>query len=164
VHRDRVLVTISDDHGVPMSLVEKAVAAKETDLREARRGRGEDHDQYWCVFDVDSHPRVSEAIALADRHGIEVAVSNPCIELWFLLHFADQAAHIDRRSAQRRCRDELGCEKDLNCKALLRLEERHDDAAARAQALDAKHLGDGSPRGANPSSSLWRLIDAVRSS
>jgi hypothetical protein len=28
--------------------------------------------------------------------------------------------------------------------------------------LDAKHRGDGSPEGENPSSNLWQLVDLIR--
>ena len=40
------------------------------------------------------------AFDLARRHQISVAVSNPCIELWFVLHFEDHRAWIDRHAVQ----------------------------------------------------------------
>jgi hypothetical protein len=147
-----------------MSLVKAAIAQKATDLREARRGRGDAYDQYWCVFDFDIHPRVYETIRCAEQNGIEVAISNPCIELWFVLHFYDHFAFIDSDDVQRRCRELLGCEKVLTPDALAALEARHEEAVKRAQALDVKHLGDGSPPLSNPSSSLWRLVEAIRTS
>lgn len=163
LHRERVLVSLADFHGTPLPLVEKAVAEKSADAVAARRGRGDDYDQYWCVFDADVHPRLSEAFQLARRHGIEVAFSNPCVELWFLLHFEDQNAHLERGEAQRRAREILGCGKLLTPRALALLEESHDTALSRARQLDTRHEGDGSPPGSNPSSSLWRLIEAIRS-
>lgn len=35
-------------------------------------------------------------------------------------------------------------------------------ARARAQALEAKHLGGGSPQPWNPHSSVWRLVDVIK--
>lgn len=107
-----------------------------------------------------SSPR--QAIALAEESGINLAISDPCIELWFILHFEDQAAYIDRSEAQRRAKKLLDCDKTLSESALRELVEGHDDAVHRATALDCKHEGDGSGRHANPSSGVWRIIDAIR--
>jgi hypothetical protein len=65
---------------------------------EAKQQRDENlqFDSVWAVFDVDEHPNLAEACALASREGIEVGMSNPCFELWALLHFQDQRAHVER--------------------------------------------------------------------
>jgi len=47
------------------------------------------YNSVWCVFDVDDHPRVADARQMAADNGIELAISNPCFELWLLLHFRD---------------------------------------------------------------------------
>jgi hypothetical protein len=115
------------------------------------------------VFDVDEHSSLEEAINIAAQNGIYVAVSNPCIELWFILHFQDQTAHIERHPAQSLSRKLLSCGKTLTRTALEALSERHDEARARAIYLDTKHAGDGSPNGTNPSSGAWRIIDSISS-
>ena len=56
----------------------------------------------WCVFDFDEHPNLSQAITEAAQSGIDVAVSNPCFELWLVLHLQDQTAYTTRRAVQRR--------------------------------------------------------------
>jgi hypothetical protein len=160
--RDRVLISIDPFRGTPRELVRKAVEAKKLEARDARRGRGRSHDEFWCVFDVDEHPHVREAVDLARRHDIGLAISNPCVELWFILHIEDRTAFIDRGDAQRRSKDLLGCGKNLTEEALALLYEHHDQAIARARQLDAKHAGDGSAPGSNPSSGMAALIDAVR--
>ncbi len=114
------------------------------------------------MFDRDEHPNFAKAIDLADRHGINLAISNPCLELWFILHSEDQTAYLERHAAQRRAEDLLGCSKVLTDSALGALAERYDEARRRAVKLDEKHAGDGSPPGDNPSSGVWRLIDLIR--
>lgn len=116
----------------------------------------------WCVFDIDEHPYVAQAVELAASSGISVAISNPCIELWFLLHFQDQTAALHRHDAQRRSCELLNCKKSPTAEALAELVTRYEDARRRAQELDRKHAGDGSPPGSNPSSGAWRLIDRLR--
>ncbi|WP_430780005.1 RloB family protein [Actinoplanes sp. G11-F43] len=160
-HRDRVLVTIDPFRGGPLQLVENAVSAKRRDERDAKRGRGKPYDEIWCVFDVDEHPNLGKAISLAEKNRINLAVSNPCVELWFLLHFTNRTAYLDRYSAQRLSRVHLGAGKVLDDTALDALALRHAEATRRARDLDDKHRGDGSPSGANPSSGMWRLVDRI---
>jgi hypothetical protein len=159
--RQKVNVEIHEFHGSPNALVERAAEEKAKNEKEARRGRGRAHDEVWCVFDVDDHPLLEEATELAGREGINLAVSNPCIELWFLLHFTDQTAYIERHAAQRATRTYLACGKSLTDQALALLEDGFDVARARAQRLEQEHRGDGTPAPGNPGSGLWRLIDSI---
>ncbi|HET8814351.1 MAG TPA: RloB family protein [Solirubrobacterales bacterium] len=159
--RKQVNVEIHEFHGTPLALVERAVEAKTANERTARRGRGRAHDEVWCIFDIDAHPRLDEARNLASTHGINLAISNPCIELWFLLHFTEQTAYIDRHIAQKEAKTHLKCSKALSDVALTLLAENFDVAKGRAQRLDEKHLGDGTPAPGNPSSSVWRVVDSI---
>lgn len=159
--RRHTLVEIHEFHGTPISLVEKAVEVKTEEERHEKRDRGRAHDEIWCVFDVDEHPHLEQASALAAANDINLAISNPCIELWFLLHFADQTAYIDRRAAQREARAHLKCSKDLDDRALDLLAENFTLARERAQRLDEKHHKDGTPTPGNPSSGAWRVVDSI---
>jgi|ERR1022692_2479531 hypothetical protein len=61
-------------------------------------------DEFWCVFDVEwprNHPGLHEAIEQAQQNRIQLAVSNPCFELWLILHFQDQGAWLDNNGARR---------------------------------------------------------------
>jgi hypothetical protein len=145
-------------------LVERAVEAKRAGEKDERRRRGRAYDEIWCIHDVDEHQNLHEAAELANANGIKLGISNPCIELWFVLHFQDQTAYIERGAAQSLAKELLGCEKALTEEALSMLDERYDDAVNRAKGLDAKHHGDGSPPGSNPSSSIWPLLESIQTS
>ncbi len=161
-YRDRVLVSIDPFHGTPRSLVDRAVQTKRQEARDDRKGRGRPHDEIWCVFDIDEHPNIPDAIQTAEAHGIRLAISNPCIELWFILHFEDQTAYVDRRAAQSLSSTLLNCGKTLTHEATGILYETFEPARDRAIALDRKHEGDRSPVGSNPSSGVWTLIESIR--
>lgn len=92
---------------------------------------------------------------------MRIAISNPCIELWFLLHFQDQSAFVERQLVQSLSRRLLGCDKALSEPALESLREGFAGAKQRAIALDAKHKGDGSAPHSNPSSTVWSLVDSI---
>jgi len=115
-HRTRVRVIVDDFHGVPASLVDSAAARKKREAAAGRRQRGaaiRTANEYWCVFDIDQHPNVPASIDKARGNEIEVAISNPCIEPWFLLHFEDRTASIRRHEAQRLAKRHLGSGKSL---------------------------------------------------
>jgi len=159
--RGSVNVEIHEFHGTPAALVKRAAETKTASERAERKGRGRAHDEVWCVFDVDEHPQLHEAIKLAKSKDIYLAVSNPCIELWFVLHFAEQTGYISRQEAQAKANAHLRCGKSLDQDALHLLATRLLTAKARAEHLDAKHAGDGTRAPGNPSSGVWRIVDAI---
>lgn len=161
--RDHVTLKVAEcSYSSPLQIVQLAANTKRNDERDARKNRGDAYDEYWAVFDVDSHPNLDEAIQLAGRTGVLVALSNPCFEIWLDLHFSDQTAYIERADVQRRTREHLGCDKRLTDSALSVLADAYPIARDRAKQLTEKHLGDGSPPNANPSSDIWKLTERAR--
>ena len=47
------------------------------------RGKGDAYHQYWCVFDIDEHPYVDQALQLAVSSRISIAITNQC--MWCLV-------------------------------------------------------------------------------
>ena len=99
----------------------------------------------------------------ARQSGIEVAVSNPCFEIWLVLHAREQTAYIDRHDVQRLA-NALGlCDgKRIPDTAWATLGATFETAKDRARALGDRHVGNGSPRGENPSTDVWQLVDRLR--
>lgn len=77
--------------GVPLTLVASAREHRQQALEAAKREKDENlsYDQVWCVFDRDEHPYFNDAIKMAQDNGLDLAVSNPSVELWLLLHFRE---------------------------------------------------------------------------
>ncbi|MGA2602197.1 MAG: RloB family protein [Bryobacteraceae bacterium] len=147
--------------GVPKTLVERAVAMKREAALEAKRKKDENlkYDQVWCVFDIDEHPFVPEAKQQARDNGIEVAISNPCFELWALLHFRDQRAHIERGALHHECKQYMpGYEKRLPVSEIYHLLE---DALRRATDLDQWQNSRGCD-GANPSTGVYKIMQRIK--
>lgn len=156
-----VRVRVESPGGDPKALVERAIALRDTAERDARRARDVNlrFDEVWCVFDVDQHQRLDEARDLAEKKKIQLAVSNPCFELWLLLHFADQTAHVSPKQASVRLRKHLAAyDKHIQFDDLA---DGYPDAVRRARALDLCHETAGSPHG-NPSTRMHRLTERIR--
>jgi predicted HTH domain antitoxin len=95
-----ILAPIVRAAGVPLTIVEACVA-KRAELRRASRVDSfEKKSEIWAVFDVDEHPRLFDAIALAQGNGINCAISNPCVEVWGLMHFGLYEKPSTRAEAQ----------------------------------------------------------------
>ena len=114
------------------------------------------HDESWCVVDTDEFD-IARAVASADRSGVRIAVSNPCFEVWLLLHHAERTAPLagadDAVAAVRRHVPEYR-------KAGLRFVDFEDgvrDATERARKLD----GPAGVPPPNPSSGVWRLVARI---
>lgn len=142
----------------PLTLVEMAIAErKRTDDEEG------EIDEFWCVFDVEwpkNHPHLRQAVAKARDHQIEVAISNPCFELWLILHFQDHTAFLDTAAAERKRRQlDRGTGKGIDASPYM---ATRTVARQRARALDRRHDGNGTAfPGDNPSSGMYRLLDTV---
>ena len=73
----------------PINVVDRAIKLK----HERARSRSQlefPYDVVWCVIDVEApHPHESLARALDKAQGnrLKVALTNPCFEYWYLLHF-----------------------------------------------------------------------------
>jgi hypothetical protein len=156
-----VRVRVESPGGDPKALVERAVELRNEADREARRARDLNlrYDEVWCVFDVDQHRRLEDARGEATRSNIQLAVSNPCFELWLLLHFSDQTAHLSTKQARDRLRKHLpGYDKHIRFDDV---SAGYADAMRRAQALDVRHAAACS-HGANPSTGVHRLAERIR--
>ena len=148
----------------PMQLVDKLIKHRRKDHQQ--RGSRERADtEYWCVFDVEApqpHPRLIEAVRKAEDSRISVAVSNPCFELWLILHFAEHTSWLDTRQSQAIRRGYDGAtRKELHADAYM---ERRTDAIGRARKLAEMHSqAERHPPHDNPSSDMFRLLEAVNS-
>jgi hypothetical protein len=162
-HLDRSPVSLEFVTGAtPKTLVEIAAKRKHESESAARRAKDQNlkFDEVWCVFDVDEHPYLPEATQQARDNGIKTAISNPCFELWALLHFQDQRAYIHRHKVQDLCKQYMpGYEKKLPCAELM---DKYDQALQRAINLSQWHQSRGTP-GENPSTGAHDLVQAIRS-
>ena len=159
----RVNVEVVGGAGVPKTIVESAKARKKENFKRAWRERDDNllYDQVWCVFDIDEHLNVPEAMLFARDSGIKVAISNPCIELWLWLHFAEQPGSRHRHDLQKMMEKHIaGYDKHVKFSDL---ERGYFDAVRRAVRLDDEAQLD-KDEGRNPSTGFWQLTESIRKS
>lgn len=153
-------VEIDEQHGTPRTLVARAARRKKDAAREARRQRDAflAYDEVWCVFDVDDHPLLPDAKQQARDNGISLAISNPCFELWALLHFCDQTAEQPRQRIRQLLKAYIpDYDKELPAPTLM---PHLAKAMARARHLEHLAALAGEP-GKNPSTGVHLLIERI---
>lgn len=150
--------------------IEKSGKSPDILVREAQKlyrlaNRIRSSDQVWCIFDVDnvSKQSIKEIRARASTNDIKTAISNPCFELWLVLHKENYTAYTTSSKIQKRA-ETLGLVKGKKIAAAgwSCLSDNYETAKKRALALDKMHLQNGSSPGSNPSTDVWRLVDVLR--
>ena len=155
--------------GVPYTIAEKAVErAKALGLAPKSRGKGkkdsyEERDQVWAVFDRDEHDRFDAAVRDCEKQNVGVGRSNPCFELWLILHEQDYDKPNDRHAMQKafaKLRPEYNLKgaKTPDCEDLVKRVEAAEQRGERG--LQNRESG-GDPYG-NPSTTVGRLTRAIR--
>lgn len=160
-HRNsRVRVELESRTGVPFSLVQLARERKRRSDAAAKRQRDENlsFDSIWCVFDIDEHPHVSDAREMARDNGIHLAISNPCFELWLILHLRSSPGMKDRHNTQRLLK-KLVPDYDKHID-FSRYVEGYPDAVVRARSLDDLAQRVGTP-GHNPTTNVYELTESI---
>jgi len=159
-HRVKLHVFSPDGNAsAPTYLIGKAeVVAKE-------RLMGVD-DEIWLVFDVDRHSgsnrltQVIQSLKDASERGWNVAISNPCFEVWLLLHVSDDLAGVTDRgdSVETALRASLGgYDKRRTPSQCL-------NAEALSRATISARLGDTNPASPVPNlpgTRVYRLFDSI---
>lgn len=121
------------------------------------------YDTVWCVFDRDDHGNVHEALNQAKGNGFECAFSNPCFEIWCLLHFRMQSAHIERDRVSKCLRDDAclpGYDKRIESFFDI-LFSNVSEASRRAKELRQLHANNYQSEKSNPSTNVDELIDLI---
>ena len=75
--------------GSPDAIADKAIEEARSRgffSRSGRKQRVARGDQIWAVFDPDQHEHFDAAVMTCEKNGIKVARSNPCFEIWLILH------------------------------------------------------------------------------
>jgi hypothetical protein len=96
-------VTIVDASGRtnPIGIINRAIAERQT----IQTDKGwETNDSVWAVFDGDEHRHQDPqnwqtAIAKAKTQKINLAITNPSFEFWYLIHFQDAFSQMNADTA-----------------------------------------------------------------
>jgi hypothetical protein len=129
----------SDPHSVVVAAIDK---------KEEQEDEGiwiEGSSMAWAVFDGDEHiqnnlQNWNNALQKASKNKINLAISNPCFEFWYLIHFQDHSAYITRTDAMRLLKKYVSGYEKAKVLYPEPLASRTQDAIQRAKKLQNKSL------------------------
>lgn len=119
--------------------------------REIRKGNYSKNDKNFLLYDYDSNEFIQRLKTI--KNAI-LLVSNPCIELWFLLHFRNQIATITCNNCIRDLKGFITNYKKGELNNLLqdKLCQNRFEAIKRAKKLSEHE---------NPSTTIYRLVEEL---
>ncbi len=156
-----VVISVCESPGkTPMQIVRHAMRkSMELDIGKVAG------DSAWCVFDVDecADQDLRRAVELAGDD-LELAVSNPCFEVWFLLHYLYAEKRMDT------CRQVIGELRrfipgyEKSVQHFERLRPLTPSAVDNASRLERTRIGvskDVLMRDANPCTTVHHLVKLI---
>lgn len=155
-------IKVISEGAAPNELLDIAIAMKDEDRREARRNsdRGNVYDRVWVVTDVDNFPQIPSVRQKAVIEGIDIIVSNPCFELFLVLHSQTYNRNCSPTAIQSVAK-RLGLTTGRNNKDIVEkaLVGKFQHAEGLSQAIRQMHVSNGNsfPHD-NPSSEVDLLV------
>ena len=111
-----------------------------------------DQDKVFLMYDLDVDGMLEQLQKISNA---ELLVSNPCVELWFLLHYQEQKAEI----ASEKCVQKYQKVSKGYRKGILSEEEKEGFTKNRESAIDrAKKLAAFQ----NPSTTVLKLLEELK--
>lgn len=154
-----------------LSLIRKAVEYQNKNQISVSNG-----DAIWVVADGDvnyNNPDpinakdslLSKARKLADAKGIHIALSNPCFEFWYLLHFQYTTKFLKDYSAVKNALTAYLPDYEKSGDVYALLSEHTSAAIQNAKRVEQYHLQDGcnQPFGiaVNPFTEIYQLVESL---
>lgn len=151
---------------IPVSHTDPVGIVKDVKRKMADRSfEPEQGDSVWCVYDVDDNSDgvLQKADKQAKVNQYRVVVSNPCFEIWYILHFEAISSQLTSTEAQMRLLKHIPdyCK---NIDVFDKLEPLIGTANQNAIRLQAKYSEKGDPvaeRACNPFTNAYELVQKL---
>ena len=104
-------------------------------------------DLIYCVFDRDSNTgdELLEAYDKATANDIQICLSNPCFEIWFLLHYEYIITRIEYPSIKDKLKKHMGRNYKKNSDVYPIILDKRNIAIENASKLVKYHKSQGTP-------------------
>ena len=134
-------------------------------------------DSVWIIADGDVNYQAADAVkkknealtqarATAEKEAYSLLISNPCFELWYVLHLRYTTAHLPDYDAVKRALEQAGIKGYEKHNDLYeQLASETSEASKRAKRLEAHQVENGFnlplPLDANPFTEVYRLVEKL---
>lgn len=145
----------------PLNLTKFAKKMKSAYDIDLKRG-----DRICCVLDVDNNKNdvIKKTKRDADGNNIDMILSNPCFELWYILHFEYSTAHMSANQVLQKLKRKYITDYQKNQSYFNQLKPHLSKAIENAQKLNNFHEKNLTPlfsTGSNPSTQVFNLVRQI---
>ncbi|WP_082604415.1 RloB family protein [Acidovorax sp. Root217] len=161
-------IRIIEKAGVPTSVVERAIEEFKSKQRETKKNNNSfEIFEVWALFDRDNFTSamISEAFQQAEANNIKVAHSNPCFELWGLMHFGCYAKpghhHAVHKALTKKIPTYHHDKNPIFCPS--EIMDKYEAAVNNSEKAIINREGEGTPHPkGDPSTNVHLLTEAIR--
>jgi len=163
-------VMVVGEGAAPITVVNDALDRRNERKKEVKKEQRKGHwssiefDEVWCVFDVErltDNPSFHQAVNKAQANKLELAISNPAFEYWYLLHFEYTTRPFANADEVVRALKALLPDYAKSRDVFSELYPHTDTAIERAKRVLANRP-DSSNLFPNPSTWVFRLVETLK--
>lgn len=124
----------------------------------------DNYDQIWFVFDKDEikDEDFNMAIVTIENKGYNAIYSNPCFELWYLLHFKFYQSSLNKEICLKKLREEFPQYEKNTEDMYEKLKEKMEEAIKNAEKLNELHKNQNNFSKRNPYTNVYKLVKELR--
>ncbi len=161
-------VEIVGEGGAPITVVNRAIARREERKQIASKSLTKtEYEVIYCVIDVEAptpHESLANAVSKAKDNKLEVILSNPCFEYWYILHFRKTSAPFSRsRDAKSALRREHSAYSESDTTIFNVVYPKTSDAIRHSkEVLNEQHNDAEDLRDCNPSTHVHKIVEYLQ--
>jgi len=163
-----VEVKIVGEGAAPINVVDRAIELRGERKQLAKKSITKAaYEVVYCVIDVEApvpHESLARAIDKAKGNKLDVILSNPCFEYWYILHFRKTSAPFN---TSRDAKSALGQEHSAYCEGdttiFKVIYDKTSDAIKHSkEVLKEQHNNAEDLRNYNPSTHVHRIVEYLQ--
>jgi len=161
-------VEIVGEGAAPITVVNSAIDLREERKRIAKKSLTKaEYEIIYCVFDVEAptpHGSITNAVGMAHAHNLEVILSNPCFEYWYILHFRKTSAPFNSsQDVKSALREEHPAYNESDTTIFDVVYPKTGDAIKHSkEVLNEQHNNSEDLRDCNPSTHVHKIVEYLQ--
>ena len=155
-------IEIIGEGAAPINVVNRAISLREDRKIIANKSLTKaEYEIIYCVFDVDTHETLDQAIDKARGNEICVILSNPCFEYWYILHFRKTSAPFSSsQNVKSALRREHSAYSESDTTIFNVVYPKTSDAIKHSkEVLNEQHNDAEDIRDCNPSTHVHKIVE-----
>ena len=126
----------------------------------------DEYDEVWCISDVEApiqDPTLDDAIRMAKSSGITIALSNPCFEYWYILHYRKTSPYMNKNKEVIKILKKYYPNYDKGSDDILAvIYHKTTEAINNAAEISVEKIWGTDLRKCNPSTDVYRIVERLQ--